>query len=296
MRLLSGVDDPAMRVRGILLMCLAGLCFSGLDTAAKLLVVDFTAMQVVFVRYLGHLAFTVASVGPTNLPRLWRTKRPALLIVRGFLLLFSTLFNFLALRYLALSETVSILFASPFLVAVLAGPMLGEWIGPRRWVAVLIGFTGVIVVTQPGTAGFQWAAMYSVVATISYAFYAIVTRTLAATDSNAVQQFYASLIATLAFLPVMPFVWIWPDDLLSVALMVATGFFGFFGHGFLISAHRHAPAAILSPFVYVQIIWMTVFGFFVFNHVPTTANLIGACIVVSSGLYLLFRERRIKGT
>jgi drug/metabolite transporter (DMT)-like permease len=292
--LLTATDDQALRLRGILLMCLAGLCFSALDTCAKLLVADFAAMQVVFVRFLGHLAFTVASVGPRNLPRLWRTNRPVLLGVRGCLLFISTLGNFLALRYLALSETVSILFASPFLVAVLAGPMLGEWIGPRRWVAVMIGFTGVIVVTQPGTAGFHWAVLFSVMATTSYAFYAIVTRILAATDSNATQQFYASLIATIAFLPIMPFVWIWPQDLLSVALMAATGFFGFLGHGFLISAHRYAPAPILSPFIYVQIVWMTLFGYIVFAHVPTTANIVGAGIVVASGLYLLFRERRVK--
>ncbi|MEJ8572868.1 DMT family transporter [Microbaculum marinum] len=293
--LLNGADDQALRIRGILLMILAGFCFSALDTCAKLLVLEFSALQVVFVRYLGHFAFNLVSVGPNNLPKLWRSKRPVLLVVRGFLLLISTMCNFLALRYLALSETVSILFASPFLVAILAGPMLGEWIGPRRWIAVLVGFVGVIVVTQPGTAGFQWAVLLSVSATIAYAFYAIVTRTLAASDSNSVQQFYASLIPMIAFLPIMPFVWVWPQDLTAVALMVGTGLFGYFGHGFLISAHRYAPAPILSPFVYVQIIWMTVFGFLVFNDVPTTANIVGAGIVVASGLYLLLRERRVKG-
>jgi drug/metabolite transporter (DMT)-like permease len=294
MTILSGTDDQSLRLRGILLMIFAGLCFSALDTCAKLLVVEFAAVQIVFVRFLGHLVLTVASVGPLNLPRVWRTKRPGLMVVRGMLLFGSTLGNFMALRYLALSETVSILFSTPFLVAIIAGPMLGEWIGPRRWAAVLVGFAGVLVVTQPGTAGFQWAALFSVAASICYAFYAIVTRILAATDSNTVQQFYASLVGTLAFLPMMPFVWIWPQDLASVALMAGTGFFGFIGHGMLISAHRYAPAPILSPFVYVQIIWMTLFGYIVFNHVPTTANLVGAGIVIASGLYLLFRERVVK--
>ncbi len=294
MTILSGVDEQSLRLRGILLMCLAGLCFSALDTCAKLLIVDFAAMQVVFVRYLGHLVLTVGSVGPRNLHRVWRTKRPVLLIVRGVLLFASTLCNFLALRYLALSETVSIFFASPFLVAVIAGPMLGEWIGPRRWAAVLAGFAGVIVVTQPGTGGFHWAALFSLTAAFTYAFYAIVTRILTTSDSNTVQQFYASLVGTLAFLPAMPFVWIWPTDPLHIALMAALGIIGFFGHGFLISAHRYAPAPILSPFIYVQIIWMTLFGFVVFDHVPTQANFIGAGIVVASGLYLLLRERKVK--
>ena len=292
--LLSGVDEQSLRLRGIALMILAGMCFTALDTNAKLLVVDFAAMQVVFVRYLGHLALTVATVGPRRLSGLWRTQRPVLLIARGFLLFGSTLFNFVALRYLALSETVSILFSSPFLVAVIAGPILGEWIGPRRWAAVLVGFAGVLVVTQPGTAGFQWAALYSVAGSVCYAFYAVVTRILAATDSNPTQQFYASLVGTLAFLPAMPFVWVWPDNLVSIAQMAATGLFGFIGHGFLISAHRYAPAPILSPFIYVQIIWMTLFGYFVFGDVPTTANLVGAGIVIASGLYLLFRERAVK--
>lgn len=294
--LLTAEDEHSLRIRGILLMLLAGLFFSALDTFAKILVVEFAAMQVVFVRYLGHLILTVVGVGPRGLPRLWRTKRPVLLFVRALLLLGSTLFNFLALRHLALSETVSIMFASPFLVAILAGPMLGEWIGPRRWIAVMVGFAGVLVVVQPGTSGFNWAAMFSVAATMSYAFYAIVTRILAATDGNAVQQFYASLMATLALLPVMPFVWIWPQDLMTLAAMAATGVFGYFGHGFLISAHRYAPAAILSPFIYLQIIWMTLFGFLVFNDVPTSANIAGAGIVIASGLYLLFRERSRKAT
>lgn len=295
MPLLTGVDEQSLRLRGILLMMAAGLCFSALDTCAKLLVVDFAAMQVVFVRYLGHLVLTVASVGPRNVSRVWRTQRPVLLILRGLTLFGSTLLNFLALRYLALSETVSIMFASPFMVAILAGPMLGEWVGPRRWTAIMVGFAGVLVVAQPGTAGFQWAALLSLSATICYAFYAIITRILATTDSNTVQQFYGALIGVLAFLPAMPFYWMWPQDLLTVAIMAATGIFGFIGHGFLITAHRYAPAAVLSPFVYIQIVWMTVFGFLVFGQLPTTANIVGAGIVVASGLYLLFRERKVKG-
>jgi len=294
MTVLPGADDASLRVRGIFLICLAGFCFSTLDACAKTLVVDFTAMQVVFVRYLGHLVLTVGSVGPRGLPRVWRTKRPVLIVVRGVVLFASTLCNFLALRYLQLSETVSILFSSPFLVAVIAGPLLGEWIGPRRWAAVMVGFAGVIVVTQPGTDGFQWAALFSVCAAITYAFYAIITRILTASESDSAQQFYAALVGTVAFLPVMPFVWIWPQDLLQVALMGAIGIIGFVGHGFLISAHRYAPAAILSPFVYVQIVWMTLYGFLVFGDVPTAANILGAGIVIASGLYLLFRERTVK--
>lgn len=292
---LSESEERRLRLRGILLMCLAGVCFSGLDTAAKLLVVQYAAMQVVFVRYLGHLVLTVAAVGPTRLPHLWRTERPVLMVLRGIALFGSTFFNFMALRYLALSETVAIAFAAPFLIAVLAGPILGEWIGPRRWAAVLVGFMGVLVVTQPGLAGFQWPMLFSVASVICYSFYAITTRILAATDGNPVQQFYASLVGSLILLPAMPFVWIWPQDLLSVGLMAATGIFGFVGHGLLINAHRYAPAAILSPFAYLQIVWMTFMGYLVFAHVPGAANIIGAGIVVASGLYLLFRERKVRG-
>lgn len=293
---LTETEERRLRLRGILLMCLAGVCFSGLDTAAKLLVVQYAAMQVVFVRYLGHLALTVAAVGPSRLPHLWRTKRPVLMVLRGLALFGSTFFNFMALRYLALSETVAIAFAAPFLIAVLAGPILGEWIGPRRWAAVLVGFLGVLVVTQPGLAGFQWPMLYSVASVICYSFYAITTRILAATDGNPVQQFYASLVGCLILLPAMPFVWIWPQDALSLGLMAATGIFGFVGHGLLINAHRYAPAPILSPFAYLQIVWMTIMGYLVFAHVPGAANIVGAAIVVASGLYLLFRERKVKGS
>jgi len=291
---LSAVDDPSLRLRGIAFMILTGLCFSALDACAKLLIFEFAALQVVFVRYLGHLVLTMASAGPRRLPSLWRTRHPIMLIVRGVFLLMSTLFNFLALRYLALSETVSISFSTPFLVAILAGPMLGEWIGPRRWLAILVGFAGVLVVTQPGMEGFNWAVLFSVAAAIGYAFYAIVTRIVGATESNTTQQFYASLIPVLAFLPAMPFIWEWPATLSAVLTMFGAGFFGFLGHNFFISAHRYAPAPILAPFLYAQIIWATLLGLLVFGHVPTLANIVGALIVVASGLYLLFRENRVK--
>ncbi len=288
-------EERAGRLRGIGLMIVTGLCFSCLDVSAKYLVATYAALQIIFIRYLGHLVLTMAVAAPYGLHTLWRTGRPGLLLLRGAFLVGSTALNFFALQYLQLAETMSIFFATPFIVAVLAGPVLGEWIGPRRWAAVLFGFAGVIVVTRPGLGGMHWAAFLSMGAACCYACYALTTRMLATSDGNAAQQFYASALGTLVFLPFLPFVWTWPTDWLSIVAMVATGTFGFLGHGFLITAHRYAPAAVLSPFVYVQLIWMVTLGYLAFGDVPSGWTLAGAAIVVVSGLYLLLRERQLKG-
>ncbi|MGE0847141.1 MAG: DMT family transporter [Flavobacteriaceae bacterium] len=289
-------DDPAERLAGIGLMCLALLCFSCLDTTAKLLSRDFHTFQIVFARYLGHLVVVAAIVSPARSSLLWRTRQPLLQFVRGLLLLGSTMCNFLALQYLQLAETMSIFFSTPLLVAALAGPLLGEWIGPRRWAAVLFGFAGILVVTRPGLGGMHPAALFSVGAALCYAFYAIVTRVLMSRGEGVLAtQFYGALIGTLCVLPLVPGHWQSPHDDLSMALMLAMGAFGAIGHGLLTLAHRIAPAPVLSPFIYTQIVWMVSLGFLVFHDVPNPWTLVGAAIVISSGLYLLFRERRVKG-
>jgi drug/metabolite transporter (DMT)-like permease len=212
------------------------------------------------------------------------------------LLLGSTFFNFMAFRYLQLDEALAILFSTPFMVAILAGPMLGEWVGWRRWIAIGVGFAGVMVVIRPGFGGLHWAAMLSGASAVCYAFYSITTRMLARYDSSQTTLFYSNLFGTAIMVPVLPFVWTPPRSILDGVLMVAMGAFGAFGHFLLIVAHRHAPASVLSPFMYTQLIWATTFGYLVFANVPNHWTLTGAAIVIGSGLYLLHRERRTHGT
>ena len=142
--------ERAQRLTGIALMCGAVACFALLDTTAKYLNLYMATLQVVWARYTGAFLFPLIVSNPWTRPGLMRTGRPALQIGRSFLLLGSTLCNFLALRYLQLDEAIAIIFSTPFFVAALSGPMLGEWVRWRRWTAIGVGFVGVLVVTRPG--------------------------------------------------------------------------------------------------------------------------------------------------
>jgi drug/metabolite transporter (DMT)-like permease len=283
--------ERIQRLTGIALMCGAVSCFALLDTTAKYLNLYMATLQVVWARYTGAFLFPFILSNPWTRPGLTRTARPVLQIGRSMLLLGSTLCNFAALRYLQLDEAIALIFSTPFFVAALSGPMLGEWVGWRRWIAVAVGFVGVIVISRPGSGAFHPAALLSLAAALFYAVYSITTRILARTDSNQTTLFYSNVVGAVALIPVVPFAWTTPTDPLVIALMVATGAMGSFGHYLLIAAHRLTPASVLSPFIYTEIILVTALGYLVFGDVPHRWTLVGSAIVVASGLYILHREQ-----
>jgi drug/metabolite transporter (DMT)-like permease len=214
-------------------------------------------------------------------------------VLRGLLLLAATSFNFIALRYLQLAETASIYFSTPLLVAALSVPLLGERIGPRRLAAIAVGFVGVLIVIRPGMGMMHWAVGFSCLVALCGAFYQILTRKVAGADSPHTAQLYAALIGCAATTPLVPLDWVPPQGF-GIVLMVAIGLLGGLGHWMLTVAHAYAPAPILAPFSYTQIVWMPVLGYLVFGNVPSAWVLLGGAIVVASGLYLLHRERAVK--
>ena len=283
--------ESAARLRGIALMCFAMLMFSVLDTSAKYVSQYMPALEVVWARYAVSVVFSVIILRPWAHLADYVMKRPWIQTLRGLFLLGSTIFNFLALRYLQLAETAAIGFATPFLIVGLAGPVLGEWAGPRRWAAAVIGFIGVLIVVQPGPATFQPAALLSLSAACCYAGYNLTTRLLSHSESPAGMLIYPAVLATALLTPSLPFVGTVPPDWLIAMLMLLTGAAGGLGHWFLIVAHRKAPASLLAPFQYTQILWMPSLGYLVFSDVPSWNTLFGAIIIVASGLYILYRER-----
>jgi drug/metabolite transporter (DMT)-like permease len=294
------MTDPAheqrrQRLIGIALMCGAVACFACLDAMAKYLGGHMQPLQLVGMRFISAFLLALIFSNPFTRPGLFKTARPVLQIVRGLLMLSTTIFNFIAFRYLQLDEALAILFSTPFLVAIMAGPLLGEWVGWRRWTAIVVGFIGVLVVIRPGLGGMQWAALLSVASAIFYAGYAIVTR-MVMHDNSETTLFYANLVGVVIMLPVLPLVWTAPPNGLDLVLLLAVGAFGSAGHFLLILAHDRAPASVLSPFMYTQLLWATTFGYLVFDNVPNHWTLAGAAIVVASGLYLLYREQKVRGT
>lgn len=280
-------------LRGIALMCGAFLLFSLLDSTAKLLGQSYPLTQVVWARYAGHAAVAVVFMWLYWRQRPWRSRRPGLQVLRGLLLLAATSCNFVALRHLQLAETAAIYFSTPLLVAALSVPLLGERIGPRRLAAIVVGFAGVLIVIRPGFGLVHWAVGFSCLVALLGAFYQILTRKVAAHDSAHTAQLYAALIGCAATTPLMPLDWVMPQGF-GIVLMVAIGLLGGLGHWLLTLAHAYAPAPILAPFSYTQIVWMPVLGYLVFGNVPSPWVLLGGAIVVASGLYLLHRERAAK--
>ena len=274
-------------------MCGAVATFSCLDATGKYLLHYMDPLEVVWARYFGAFLLALIFLNPATKPGMLVTRRPILQIARSALLLFSTGLNFFALRYLQLDEALSILFSTPFIVAVLCGPLLGEWVGWRRWTAIGVGFFGVLLVARPGFGGLHPAALLSLASAVCYALYVISTRILSRSDSSETTLFYSNLVGAVAMLPIVPFVWSTPSSVPIVTLMVLIGAFGSAGHYLLILGHRLAPASALAPFIYTQLVWTTTLGFLVFGDVPHHWTIVGGLIVVSSGLYLLNRERKV---
>jgi drug/metabolite transporter (DMT)-like permease len=282
------------RLLGIGLMCAALMCFSGLDATAKWLNRSMDPLLTVWWRYMASVVLVSFVINPLTRPQVLRTNRPGVQVIRSVLLFLSTGLNFFALQYLQLAETMSIVFATPLMVALLAGPLLGEWVGPRRLAAIGVGFSGVLVITRPGLGTMHPAVLLSVAGSIAYAFYAITTRVLASHDSSQTTMVYSGLAGVVLLTPFLPFFWTTPASPLTWALLAATGVFGAIGHWLLILAHARAPAAILSPFIYTQIVWMLALGYVLFGDWPDNWTLVGSGIVIASGLYLISRERARK--
>jgi drug/metabolite transporter (DMT)-like permease len=292
---LPAADDVRARLFGIGLMCVALFFFACLDTIAKWLTGSLPILEVVWARYASHFFISLLVINPWTVPGLLKTQRPWLQIGRSALLFLSTACNFVALRYLQLDQTATISFTTPFIIALLAGPLLGEWIHWRRWLAIIVGFCGVLLITRPGYGGIHPAAIFSLISMFCYALYNVLTRFLAGQDTTGTTAFYTALVGFLAASVPLPAVWVTPTEPLVIAGMVAVGAFGGIGHLLLILAHRYAPAPVLAPYIYTQLIWYVAGGFLVFGDLPNAFTLAGAAIVTASGLYLLYRERKVKG-
>ena len=291
--LLNADGKPvASRLTAVFLMLFAFLCFAGLDASAKYAGAILAPLQIVWMRFVTHSLVATAVLRPWRSPARYRPRSASLQIARAFFLLSATFCNFYAIRYLPLALTASIFFLSPFIVTALAGPFLGEWAGRRRWLAIMIGFIGALIIIRPGLAGFHPAMLLSLGAMLGYSIYVLLTRHLAVVETADSLILLPAIIAAIIMIPPGLIQWVAVPDLLHWSLLLATGIFGALGHWVFIKAHEAAPAPVLAPFVYSQLIWMTALGYFIFGDIPDRATIIGAAVIVGSGLYLLYRERQ----
>lgn len=279
-------------------MAVAVVLFSALDTAAKYLVTKegLPLAEVVWARFIGQfvlLLLLVPAFGVMSARALFTTSRLGLQLTRSVLMVGTTAFNFMALEYLRLDQTITIVFLAPLVVALLAGPLLGEWIGRRRLFAILVGFLGVVIAVRPGFGAVHPAVLYAFAAMLAYALFMLLTRHMARYDRPLVTLFYSMFVGTFAGAPFAFAVWKMPETALAWVLLSTLGVLGGLGHWLFLHAYQRAPASSIAPFLYLQILTMVAFGFAVFGDLPDGWTLAGAALIVASGIYLIHRERRV---
>lgn len=291
----ASADDKATPASAILMMFAAGVCFTFLDTSAKYLVLSGMKPEFVsWVRFVVHLALVAVLFRAWANPRVLRCRSLFQQVLRGVFLYGSTIFNFAALKYLQLAEATSISFLGPMVITALAGPLLGEWAGWRRWLAIAAGFAGMLVITRPGLGVFGPGHLLAICAMLSYSLYAIMTRRMGATETPESMIFYSALTPVLLMAPVVPGAATMPHSALMWALLLSLGVYGALAHYMLIHAFKRASAIGLAPYPYLQIVWIVASGYLVFGDLPDAWTILGAAIIVASGLYIVHREHRLR--
>ncbi|OAM79334.1 DMT family transporter [Devosia elaeis] len=279
---------------GILLVLMSQLVLLVLDVSAKWLSVEgLPTTEIVFMRYGMHFLLLLLLFLPVSGRQLFVSNNLKLEILRGTCLLITTGLNFLAMRYLPLTVTSAIQFTSPLIICALSGPLLGEAVGWRRWLAIAVGFCGILIIVRPGSEAFQPAALLSLGCAVFLALFSILTRKLAGVDSAQTQQFYAGAMPIILLLPVAFTDWTWPSQPISWVAFFIMGAAGLGGHFLNSVAHRFATPATLAPFSYLSLVYLSIASWLIFNQPPDEWFVLGVAIIVMSGLYIWLRERQL---
>ncbi|MCW5735866.1 MAG: DMT family transporter [Enhydrobacter sp.] len=284
---------PTDRIlRAILSTILAMMCFSVLNATSKTLSTSgYPVIEVIWARYVFAFLFMLAMFLPGSGRKLFSIRRLDTQIVRGLLLFFSSYLFFHGVVYLPLATAAAISLASPIIVTALSARLLGEPVGPRRWAAVVVGFIGALIVVRPGQADFDWHVLLIVASTICSAFYQLFSRRYGQSERPDASATLATIVGTVAATPFVPFEWVMPTSTWHVILFVGMGILAGTGHYFLTIAYSQAPAAVVSPFNYTQLIGSAAMGLIVFHEFPDLWTWVGAAVIIASGLYIGYRER-----
>jgi len=283
------VANPAV-LTGIGLMLIGVSLFPLMNTFAKSVSYDFPLWQVTWARFTGHLLLTSMVFIPQFGLAVFKTQRPGLQFIRSTIFFFSNACFIGALPWVSLATASAIMFTAPIIVTALSVLFLGERVGVWRWGAVIMGFAGVLVIVQPGSEGFEPATLLVAVSASLFAVYQLMTRRLVEVDSPATQIIYTALVGTVVTSCIVPFVGRLPDTGFQVFSFMAIGTIGAFAHLLVIQALRRAPASIIAPVGYVELVSATILGFLVFGDLPGWATWTGASLIVVSGLIIAWRE------
>ena len=283
---------PQRILLGIAFMCATALFFPLMSGIGKLLGAEYSSLQVSWARAFGHILFMLAAFLPRYGLGLLRSRRMGLQMFRASLLTASNLSHFFAITHIPLAKAAAISLASPLLVALLAWPMLGERTTPGRVAALLVGFVGVLIVIRPGTALFHWASLFVLFSAACYALYQIMTRRIAALDPPETSAILSSVVGAVGMLLVMPFVWKTPESWAHAGLFASMGVLGACGHYCVARAFGYAPANVISPFQYVQLLGSVLIGWLLFDDWPAASTWAGAAVIIAAGLWIGWSQTR----
>jgi len=283
---------PHHAARGALLFLLGVFLFACMDTIAKYLAARYPVPMVVGVRYLVHCLLMVLVLAPTQGVKLVRTQRTGLVLFRAACLATGSLVFTLSLQRMPVAEATAILFVAPLLVVMLAGPVLKERVGAFGWAAVVAGFVGILLIARPGSSLDGIGVVLAFAGAVTTATYQLLSRLLAGTETTLAMLFYTALVGAVAFGAMAP--WFWGGTMpppLHLALMLSLGALGGLGHFLFTAAHRHTAASMLAPLQYSQLVWVGLFGWLVFGHVPEAPSILGMVIVAAAGAAVAIRSR-----
>ena len=278
--------------QGVLWMIVAMACFVSMDSIAKELVKTHSVVQVVWGRYFFQVAVLAVILFP-RLRRLLVTPNLGLQLVRSLLLLVTTGLYFTGLKYVPIAEASAIMMLAPLVVTALSVPLLKERVGPRRWAGVVIGFAGAMIIIRPGGDAMQLAALLPLVAAATHGVYQVSTRFLSHSESVLTTLCYSALLGAMIMSSAVPFYWT-PLPALGWGMLLCAGMFGTLGQFALIKAFTLSPAATVAPFTYSNLIWAAASGFLFFGEWPDAWTIVGAAVIVGSGIYIYHREKVVK--
>jgi drug/metabolite transporter (DMT)-like permease len=298
----SRTGAPAGVLRGIFLMVLSVLLFSSMDAMIKWATRDYPTGQIVFFRnflaFVPVLLFLWRGGGALTL----RTRRLGGHLIRGVVGVASMFFFFLAFGLLPLADTIALGMSGPIFLTALSVPLLGERVGIRRWSAVLAGFVGVLIMVRPGSGVFELEALTAIAGAFFYALAMVSIRRLSRTEPAAAIVFYFTLFAMAAGLASWPLAaalpdwigpWAWPDAA-GWTILIGIGLIGGTAQLTLTYAFKLAPVAVIAPFEYGALVFGVLFGLLIWQEKPDRYILFGAALVIASGLYILYRETKLR--
>ena len=289
-------SDRASPLTGIGLVVASVACFAVLDTTTKYISNSVPLLMALWFRYAFQAVVTTATVLPLRGLAILRTVHPKFHMLRGLLLLSTSLFAFFSLRYMPVGEFTAIVMITPLVITLLAATSLGEKVSPLRWALVTGGFAGTMVIIRPGHDAFEWTTLLPIGLVVSNAWFQVLTSKLVKTENPLTMQFYTGWAGTLVASLALPFVWISLDSWTLWACLGLMGLAGTVGHFLLILAYQRAPAATLTPYLFCQIGFAMFGGWLVFSHVPDQWSLVGMGMIAvcgAAGAWLAVRESRV---